>query len=438
MTPVLTDEEKAAALQAALDKKTEREKGTSVEVTEHDKVILEMSPEMQRALETNLETALKTIFKKEVDKRQKEHGESFSAAFQNVQGAVETFQMKKARERKENEITARWFSGLFLKDVDTMKRALEDETKYLGRETRVAKKMTERAMGAATAGDEFVPEVFTTRVIENIARYGLLRRFATIIPMVTDTYKFPVISTGLTAYEVSAGSQITASDLVTTSVTLSQRKFATITAMHNELLKNADPAIVPIIVDQAGRALSYLEDYLAFTGTGSTVAGILESSTNAQYLGASSTSGKTAISNITFDDFALLISALDSQYINNNCKFYLNKIALYYLQLLKNSADYYWKPASAANPGTIHGFNYETSAVLPSAPSVNTAFMFYGDLSQFYLGDRESVAVTIGTEGTVGSDNLFEKDMSAVRVTELVGLTIADAEGFAPLKTAAS
>lgn len=72
---------------------------------------------------------------------------------------------------------------------------------------------------------------------------------------------------------------------------------------------------------------------------------------------------------------------------------------------------------------------------MPAAPAANTAFAFFGDLSNYYFGDRAKMEVALGTEGTVGSDNLFEKDMSALRTIEHIGLVGADFNGLSILKT---
>jgi len=429
----LTKEEAAAAVEAAERAKEEANKGTSLEKTP----ALELTPEMQRAITESVEKGIEKL-DETVAKRATSAGETYRQAQQVVSNAVDAARELRRREQVENRIIAKCFSGRFQRDGEMIKQALEEECEFLNRDTAVHSRFAERAMGAATAGDELVPEMFSNRVVENIEQHGLVRRYATIIPMTTDTMNVPTITTGLTAYEVSAGSQITASDLVTSSVTLATRKLATITAMHNELILNANPAIVPILVNQAGKALSNKEDTLGLTGSGSTVTGILESSTNNRSLGNSSTGGETTIASVDFDDLGLLLDELASNYINDACAWYFNKKVLYYLQTAKNSSDYYWKPASAGNPATIHGFPYRTSSVMSSAPSTATAFAFFGDLKNLYMGDRGAITVTIGTEGTVGSDNIFEKDMAAIRVTEQAEFEIADAEGFAILKTDAS
>lgn len=451
--PSLTREETIEAIERYQKEKAERTKGTSVE---HSDTLMQLSPEMRAALSTSVAEAVKGVYEQEVERRQHVFGEGFGEARHFVGNAVEQGFIAAQRKKEEDRLIADFVSGVYCRKMgklqkttgrkgeDVIREVYEKEAQLLNRDTihtrdgNFEATLESRAMGGATAGDELVPEVFSNRVIDNIERRGLVRTRATVIPMSTDTLKVPKITSGLTAYEVTAGSQITASDLVTAQLTLNTRKLATITAFYNELLLNADPAIVPIITEQAAIALAAKEDDLAFTGSGSTVEGILESSTNNVDAGGADDSGSTAISDIDFDDFARLIDALGSQYIDEGVAHYFNKKVLLYLSMLATANGYLFAPPTASTPGTIRGFNYFTSSGMPSAPSADTAYAFTGNLKHLYMGDRQKMTVAIGTEGTVGADNLFEKDMSAIRVIEHVEFEIADASGFSILTTSST
>ena len=51
---------------------------------------------------------------------------------------------------------------------------------------------------------------------------------------------------------------------------------------------------------------------------------------------------------------------------------------------------------------------------------------------------RTLCGVALADQATVGTNNLFEKDMIAIKATERVAITVAMPEAFAVLKTAAS
>lgn len=424
--------------------KLERIKGTSVEGAEELRSIADLfTPEFKKELREGFSAALKDGIKEQTEVRQKVHGESVSMATSMVERGIELATQRRHRQKIEDKFCALYIRGRALRQPEDIVKAHELEREYLGRETRAfrdGKVMLQRAMtgDTTTSGGEFVPEIFETRVIEFIEKHGLARRKCTIIPMVSLKHNFPKVTAGLTAYEVGGGAQITASQLTTGQLVMEARKLGVIVPIENELLRDANPAITPIIMMMAGRAFANKEDSLAFTGTGSTVVGVLENSNNNVFLGGANDSGAVDMSAIDFDDLSNLDDELDPQYLNENCEYYFNKKVTKYLRQLQSSSQYLWKPAAEGAPRTIHGYGYETCSLMPGAPAANTAFAFFGDLSNLWMGDRQEMEVAIGTEGTVGSDNLFEKDMSAIRVLERVEFEQVDTEAFSVLLTAAN
>lgn len=426
--------------------KDARTNGTSVEkVGEEREIAALFTPEFKKELREGFTSALKDSFKDQVVERQKVTGEHGGEAANMVSRGVELNLQRKHREAQENKFIALYVRGRALKQSDDIVKAHEMEREYLGRATRAfgedGKVMLQRTSmkgDTTTVGGEFVPEIFETRVIEFIEQHGIARRDCTVIPMTTLKHKFPKVTAGLTAYEVGAGDAITVSNATTDQLVMEARKLAVLVALENELLHDANPAITPIIMMLAAKAFANKEDTLCLTGASSTVVGILENTNNKVYLGGDSTSGATSIADVSFDDLSNLDDELESPYLTDKAKYYFNKKVLKYLRQLQSANDYLWKPAAQGAPKTIHGYGYETSSLMSGAPAVNTAFGFFGDLSNMWMGDRQQMEVAIGTEGTVGSDNLFEKDMSAIRVIERVEFEQADTEAFALLVTAAS
>jgi len=75
---------------------------------------------------------------------------------------------------------------------------------------------------------------------------------------------------------------------------------------------------------------------------------------------------------------------------------------------------------------------------MPTSHAANSPYVGFSNMRRHcYFADRQSMGIAIGTEGTVNSDNLFEKDMSAVRVTERIGGTWVLETGVGLLKTKA-
>jgi HK97 family phage major capsid protein len=73
-----------------------------------------------------------------------------------------------------------------------------------------------------------------------------------------------------------------------------------------------------------------------------------------------------------------------------------------------------------------------------SDSAISTVFMGFGDLRNIYIGDRRRISIALADQATVGTTNLYEKDMLALRVTERVAMAIALPQAFSVLKTAAA
>lgn len=90
--------------------------------------------------------------------------------------------------------------------------------------------------------------------------------------------------------------------------------------------------------------------------------------------------------------------------------------------------------------GTLWGYPVYLSDKMPtlSATAVSTKFIIFGNLKHLFVGVRSDMVMSISEHATVGSDNLFEKNMSAVRVVARHAIAVGLPSAFACLKTAAS
>ncbi len=303
-----------------------------------------------------------------------------------------------------------------------------------------AVKLSQKALteGTGSAGGYLVPEEFRNEVLRIAGQYGLARQFCRFVPMRRDKLKVPKAgSTGVSAYWVGESAQITESTPDFGQVLLDTKKCAGIAAMSNELVADADIDVLGYLYTIFGEAIAKAEDTQWLTGTGSPITGLLgSSSVNVVTM----SSGNTAFSNITVDDLIDLIDAVDTG-AENNGRFFFHKNILSYIRKLKDSnGQYIWAPAAADNPPTILGYPYTTTDVMPgsSSSAAATKFVAFGDGKYTLFGDRQMLELAVATEGTVGSNKLFEQDMQALRVIERVDIQIAIPTAYSALKTAAA
>src|SRR5207249_7396350 len=94
-------------------------------------------------------------------------------------------------------------------------------------------------------------------------------------------------------------------------LTLTAKKLAAIYPISNELLDDANIDIYNTIVRIFTNVFAQEEDTQVFRGTGSPFTGILGTSgVTTNYLGGSSSSGKTKYTDVTFDDLISLVQSL--------------------------------------------------------------------------------------------------------------------------------
>jgi len=132
------------------------------------------------------------------------------------------------------------------------------------------KHVTEKAMGedVQSTGGALVPTEFIPNIIVLQEKYGVFRRNVQEYPMGSDSAVAPNLSSGLTVYCPGAGTAITKSDLALSTVGLTAKKWATLTAIDSELDEDAAIAIGELIGRQIAQAFAKKEDEVGFLGDG--------------------------------------------------------------------------------------------------------------------------------------------------------------------------
>jgi len=84
------------------------------------------------------------------------------------------------------------------------------------------------------------------------------------------------------------------------------------------------------------------------------------------------------------------------------------------------------------------GYPVYLSDKMPSSTAINTKYVIFGNLKHLFLGMREEIGVAISDSATIGTDNLFAQNMSAVRVVTRHAVAVGLPKAFAVLETSAS
>jgi HK97 family phage major capsid protein len=299
--------------------------------------------------------------------------------------------------------------------------------------------------GSDTAGGYLVPEEFTAELIRIAEDFGLVRRMARRIPMSSDTRNIPRLTTSVQVYWPGENTAGTPSDPVFGNVQLLAKTVVGLTVISNELLEDSNPEIAGILMELFAEALAGEEDKQGLVGSGSPFTGVL-GDTNVTTV--TMASGKTAFADVDADDLRDLIAQIKPLALGG-AGFKMHRTVWATVQKLKDGANAYI--ATTSNPivggnasiatgavGTVWGYPVYLSEKMPSATAVDTKYIIFGNLKYLFLGDRKTVTMAISDSATVGSDNVFEQNSSAVRVTERIALAVGVPSAFAVLKTSAT
>lgn len=318
--------------------------------------------------------------------------------------------------------------------------------KFLGavirKDAAAAEQISQRAAlseGVDSGGGYLVPEEVQTDVYRIIEQNRLIRQFGTVVTMRSDTRNLTSLTGKITAYWVGEEKAITASKPSFGRPVLYAKKLGGITEMSNELGEDSVVDVYDLVVELFAEAFGEKEDYEGLRGDGTRFTGILN---HADAEVVTMGSGDTDFSDIDFDYLGKLIGKLtDSR--KAGARFVFHRDMVQHLQALKSSdGQYLWAGATAAAgpAGTIRGYPWSTSDQMPgdADTAISTKFTIFGNLRWVVLGDRKAITIKVLEEGTVGTDNLGEQDMSALRIIERVGVVVLLGDCFAVLETAAS
>jgi len=125
-------------------------------------------------------------------------------------------------------------------------------------------------------------------------------------------------------------------------------------------------------------------------------------------------------------------------YALSNAKYYFHRSMIAHMRGLITTAG---APILPATANAVAGYPVVGVEVIPAIghsayQTTATTYAVFGDLRKgMIMGERGTVEMKISTEGTVLGDNLFEKDMTAMRFIERVAFGVALPSAFVIIKT---
>lgn len=277
-------------------------------------------------------------------------------------------------------------------------------------------------------GGLFVPNEMELSIVRLVEEYGVMRRYAKVSPMGSDTKTVPVRTGGMTAYAVGESNENTSSNTGTATsptykpVELVARKWKAWCKISDELNEDSLISMAEQISVETAQAFAYSEDNAGFNGDGtSTYNGIVGVGSA---LGAGSiktlASGSLAFSDITLAEFEETIGKMP-HYPSANPAWFISK-AGYYASMdnLKNAAGGNTSSDLAAlNQPMFMGFPVVWTQALTSTltDQASTILGYFGDLSMATLfGDRRGMTLSVSDQ------RYWDEDQIAIKATERVDI----------------
>lgn len=383
-----------------------------------EKIVAQLSEMIEKSLE---KMDIAGTVEKAVEAKLEEKG--IGAMHKKIFGASEDVKDLEGKEK-----CARFVKALFAKD----------------REVLTALSSKAMTGGTAADGGYLVPDEFRSEVIRLVEDFGIVRKMARVIPMKRDTLNLPKVSASVTVSWPGEATAGTASQPTLAQVQLLAKTLVGLTPMSNELLEDADVDVVALLVELFAEAIAGEEDGQGLVGTGSPFTGVIAAAGTTVVTMAA---GKDTFAEADLDDYRDLISQVKSTVLSGSA-FFMHRSVWGLVQKLKENSQHvgaFQNPIVSTNApqgvgvaGYLWGYPVYLSDKMPSVTAISTKFVIFGNLRYLYLGDRKQVTMSVSQDATIGAFNLFEMNMSAVRVTERIGLSVGLGEAFSILKTAAA
>jgi len=273
------------------------------------------------------------------------------------------------------------------------------------------------ASGVDAAGGYMVPPEFRAQLIEDLQDKAFLRGLVTVIPMNTNSLEIPTLTSSV---QVSWGSE-------NTSITTTTARFGTLTFTpyrlnslmytSRELVADSAINVVQLITRLFNEAMGREEDSVIINGDGSgKPKGILQET-------LSGIDNENSDSGLP-DSLKKLPYRLGKAY-RARAQWLVNSKSLEHIATLKDGDSRYL--FNAFNGGIVQ----KDGNVLAGYPvseqnDMPIDTLLFGDMSQYFLADREQISVETTTEGA----GTFEKHQVAIKITERIDGKVAQTNAF--------
>lgn len=286
--------------------------------------------------------------------------------------------------------------------------------------------------GTNVAGGFVVPDEFDSTIVDLREQYGAFRQYARIVPMTSDSKKYPRRTGGLTAYFVGESTAGTESTKAWDQISLVAKKVMVLTKMTSELNEDAIINMGDDLMAEAAYALALKEDQCGFLGTGAeTYGGIVGLEQKFTDLNGVDEGGGIELatgdlpSEIVLADFSGMVARLSAIGDTPNAAWYCHRTVWAHMVRLEAAAggNTMTDLVNGARVFTFLGYPVRMCQAMHTGSAVSQALAYLGDLRLAAdFGSRRGVTMAVSDSAL----NAFEKDELALKITERFDINVHD------------
>lgn len=303
---------------------------------------------------------------------------------------------KKAIEAEIDEAV----KGMSESEAKKFKKAFRfaEYTKALYRknETRVRA----LAEGVDADGGYLVPDEFRAQLIEDVLQTASVRQFATVIPMNGKLLELPKLTSDVKVYWGTENKTIATTTADFGNLTLTPFRLNAIIYTSRELFDDSAISIFEILRRRFTSRVADEETKVFLTGNGTT---------QPKGLNQETFRAVSAANALTPDHLTKAYWKLPEAY-RNTSRWIINSRVMEALENAKDNNGQYLYPSLQGEVKTLKGRPILVTDYQPSS-SIDL-----GDLSYYYIGDRQQVTMDVTTE----AGNAWEKYQVGLRLIERV------------------
>jgi len=267
--------------------------------------------------------------------------------------------------------------------------------------------------GTPADGGYLVPDEFRADLIQHILQTDSIRKYATVIPMEGKLLNIPKLSADVKVYWGTENTSISTTSADFGEVQLTPFRLNAIIYTSRELFDDSAISIMEVLRQRFVDRVTDEENKVFINGNGTTQPKGIDQETFRQV---------SAGNALTPDHITKMYWKLPKAY-RSTSRWLMNSRVMEFLENKKDLNGAYLYPSLQAEIPTLKGRPILVDDYVASSKG------FLGDLSFYYIGDRQQVTMEVTTE----AGNTWEKHQVGLKIIERVDGEVALTQAFVEL-----